>query len=275
MTVSDAQLVTTDRPGRGYIIGSAIIAVMLTILSVLTIQHRSDDSTAYVIGQFTGALIAPVLIGAVIYWVARWATRGNRAKSFKIMFWGLVVWFIVMLASFIGIITSPAFLSRYSITPADKEGLTVSSDSIRNKKLGFALPNPGDSFVRYEEAEEVLMHQFGHGRDMAVWVFRDSTRGMGLGIQVEALGSLDERGFRAYARAMRPKAFATVFSDTLTWAGNHREYTLGLHHDNGVLSITRCVPRLNKVRKLVVCVQMIGSDSANLAKVPNGLTVND
>lgn len=274
MTVSDAQLVTGDRPGRGYIVGSVILAFLLAMLSVLTIQHQSDEP-AYMIGQFTGALIFPALIGAIIYWIARWATRGNRSKSVKIMFWGLAVWFILMLASFIGIITSPAFLSRHTLTAADKQGLTVGPDSIRHQTLGFALPTPGESFVRYEEGEQVLLKQFGAGQDMAVWVLRDTAQGMGLAIQVTAFKSLDEQAFRALASGMIPKAFATVFSDTLTWAGNQREYTLGLRHDNGVWSITRCVPRLNKVKKLVVCVQMVGSDSANLAKVPNGLTVSD
>lgn len=111
---------------------------------------------------------------------------------------------------------------------------------------------------------------------MTVWVFRDAAQGKALAIQVVALTSLDEQSFRAYARGMKPAAaLATVMIDTLTWAGNQHEYTLGLRHDNGVLSITRCVPRLNEVKKLVICAQMVGGDSANLAIVPNGLTVND
>lgn len=274
MAVSDTQPVTADRPGRGYIVGSAIVAFLLAILSMLTIQRSSDDR-AYIIGQFTGALIAPALVGGIIYWVARWATHGDRSKSFRIMFWGLVGWFTLMLVSFMSVITSPAYLARHTITPAEQQGLIVGRDSIRHPKLGFSLPSPGKSFVRYEEGEQVLLKQFSLGSNMAVWVFRDTAQGMGLAIQVTALNSIDERGFRAFARGMKPKAaFATVQTDTLTWAGNHHEYTLGLRHSNGLLSVTRCIPRL-KPKVLVVCAQMLGMDSAGLTAIPNGLTVND
>lgn len=276
MAVSGAEPLATNRKGPKYIIGSAIICFLIVALSILTLQHRSGDDTAYMIGQFTAALFTPLLVAAVIYWVARWATHGNRARSIKIMFWGLAIWFIVMFATFIGVITSPTYLSRHIITPADEQGLVVSPDSIRHEKLGFSLPNPGGHFVRDEEVEQVLLTQFGRGRDMAVWFFRDTAQGMGLAIQVVTLKSIDEQGFRAYAREMRPSAkFATVLFDTLTWTRNRHEYTIRLRHDNGVLSITRCIPRLNRIKKLVVCVQMVGGDSENLAKVPDGLTVDD
>jgi len=275
MSIPDTQPIRTDPPSRGYIVGSVIVGFLLAVLSVFTIRTPTSADNAYRIGQLTGVLLGPILIAAIIYWVAHWATHGNRSKSIKIMFWGLVVWFLILLVSFIIVITSPAFLSPHTTTAAEKQGLRIDPDSIRHKELGFALPNPGESFVRYEEAEQVLVQQFGRGQDMTVWVFRDTAQAMGLAIQVVGFRSLDEQVFRDYARGMRPKKFATVFLDTLTWAGNQREYTLGLRHDNDVLSITRCVPRLNTTKKLVVCVQMVGGDSANLAKIPNGLTVND
>lgn len=275
MSVSDAQRVTTDRSVRRYIIGSVVIGFLLAILSILTMPHRSSDDTAYVLGQFTGALIAPLLIAAVIYWLARWRTRGNSSRSIKIMFWGLAVWFIVLLGVFIAVITNPVYHSD-TITSAEARGLTVSPDSMRHKEFGFAIPNPGASFVRDEETEAFLLKQFGRGSDMTVWFFRDSAQAMALAIQVVAFSSLDESRFRAFTRGMRPNgSFATVVTDTLTWSDTKHEYTLGLVHTNGNLSVTRCVPRLNRVKKLVICAQMVGPDPATLSMIPNGLTVND
>ena len=276
MTASSPEVGSVDRSGRIYLIALILLVVVLSLVSATATP--TPGTREYVAGQFFGQLIAPALLTAVVYAVVRVATRKKpRSSSIKITFWIVLVWSFLLFANFIANAgRAGAMRGSAVITKDQREALRVSPDSIKNDSLGFALPHPGTGFIRSTQVEQMVDRQLKNRRDMATWAFVDTAQGKSLAIQATTFPNLNEDAFRQLAGLMRKAARgASVFTETVTWTADRHEYVIGVHLPNGVMTITRCLPRLKKGAELFVCAQMAGPDTVGLSRIPNALTVVD
>ena len=228
MAESEIPSLSEGRSGRPYIVATTILVVLMGFLALF--QNVEGGSKAYIIGQAFGVVIFMALVTAVIYRVARFATKTKpRATSAKITFWISLVWFLLMLGTTVATITNPRLVSRAAITEKQRQALQVGADSIRNDSLGFVLPHPGADFLRSEKAESTLTKNAGLKPNMVLWFFRDPLHQRGLTIQVTTFLRLSETSFRSFARGLRNSVPASaIVSDTLSWTGKKSEYVLVL-----------------------------------------------
>lgn len=269
--------VTPQRSGKGFIFGSAILVVLSGFLSLLR-DRTSAKTTAYLIGTFVGGAAVVAVIGVIIYWIARAVGKTKpAATAAKIVFWVLFVLVLLNIFNFLGRAVNPRTASaQAAFTREQREGLRVGTDSIRHASLGFALPNPGSTFVRNQEMETRLAAQFGGQLppDYINWLFRDSTGTDGVAIQVTGFKGLNERGFRDFAHGMREGVSKTKFlGEDLVWDDKKREARLVTQHPNGLYLTSRCLPSLHPRPEYIVCVQTLSMQPDGLATVRDGLTL--
>jgi hypothetical protein len=269
----------TSRSGTGWIVGSAILVVLHGFLSMLR-DRTAAITAAYTIGTFVGGAVMSALIGLIIYGVVRAIGKTRPASTAaKIVFWVLLVLLILNVANFVGRAVNPRSASaQAAFTKEDRQGLRVDADSIRHVGLGFVLPHPGTTFIASPDAESLLAGQFG-GRlppDLVNWVFRDTTRGRLLIIQVIAAPGLNEQKFSEAARGLRKSvAKFKALSDTTVWAGPQSESRYVMQLPNGLYFVTRCVPSLKPRREYVVCFQAYSDEPTALTAVGKGLKVRN
>ena len=263
--------------GAGWIVGSGILVVLHGFLAMLR-DRTSARTTAYVIGTFFGGALVVGAIGLVVYGIVRAIGRTKPASTAaKIVFWVLFAFLILNVAQLLGRAVNPRSASaQAAFTDAQRHGLQIGADSIRNASLGFALPSPGPTFVPNHEFERQLAEQFGgqFPRDLIYWVLRDTAQRQGLSIQVTGLAGLNEKEFRGFAQGLREGVTKSkVVAEALIWNDTQREARLATHHPNGLYLVTRCVPSLKPRAEFIVCAMTYSEELTGMSTVSNGLTL--
>ena len=277
---------SAPRFGAGYWVGSVILLITSALLAMVRIPTPAEDTgrtpaehTAYAIGMIAGGVIALPLIALVVYGITRLIGKPKPAATAgKIAFWITSVLVFLNFAAFVGGAANPrTATAQPAFTDEQRQGLRVDPDSIRHASLGFALPTPGPTFTPNHEAERLFAEQFGGQlpNDLIVWVFRDSTRGQVLFVQVIGSPGLDEKQFRDAARGMRTGAGrkSKVLSESLVWDKVRREARVITQTPNGPYFVMRCVPSVKPRPEFVVCVQTVTEKPDALAAVSNGLSI--
>jgi hypothetical protein len=249
-------------------------AVVLLVMSAFLASLRTSpvgSGPAYLLGLVFGVASVGVLLALVVYGIARaFGKAKSGAGRAKIAFWTMFALFVLHLGQWVNNVTSGA-QSRSAIrspadtivTDAERQGLQISSDSIRHAGLGFVLPHPGSGFRVSPELQRQLDAGLSGQPGMAAWALRDTALGQALVILVGKFGPVNEAGFRTYAAGMRKGVSKSkIVEDTLNWRDPAGEYRLTLLHPAGAYITTRCVGRIE--RSAIVCVQAT-------AKQPNAM----
>jgi len=267
------------RSGAGWIAGSAILVILTGLLTMVR-ELTPAKTTAFVIGAFVGGAGASALLGGLVYWIARTVGKKKPASTAaRIVFWVLFVVLLLNILSFLGDAMKPRTASAQSgFTREEREGLRVDADSIRHTGLGFALPNPGPTFVADHEAERLLAKQFGGQLPSGLinWAFRDTAGGKILIIQATKSPGLNKEEFAKVAIGARTgaaRANGKMLSDTTIWDGPHREVRMLIQHPNGLYMVMRCLPSVKPRIEYIVCAQTLSADPNGLPAASNGLNV--
>ena len=163
---------------------------------------------------------------------------------------------------------------RPAFTSDEREGLRIDTDSIRNRALGFAFPNPSATFIIDRVFGRRIASQFGGEMppDYLAWILRDTAARQGIAIQVRRNPGLDEAGFRSFMKGIKEgSSGATVLQDDLIWSETRHEAGVTFRHPSGVYAI-RCVARLAGHGDYTICINTYSQDSLALAAVRKGLT---
>ena len=178
---------------------------------------------------------------------------------------------LVILAGLL--VISPTASAQTAFTGEERQGLQIGADSIRHAGLGFALPNPGPTFVRFPLIEQQMAAEFGGQLppDLIYWGMRDSTGGPILLIQVTGTPGLNESTFRDVLTGTKKgasRANARIVSEEVTWNDTRRETRITIQHPNGLYVAMRCVPSLRPGREFVVCTQIFSQKPDDLIAPP-------
>jgi len=106
----------SQRSGKGFIVGSAILVFLNGLISVAH-AHGPGKTTAHVVGAFFGGAVVFALIGLFLYGAVRAIGKTKSASTVaKIVFWILFVLILLNAASLLGRAVNPRAASAQAVT---------------------------------------------------------------------------------------------------------------------------------------------------------------
>ena len=268
--------------GRALIAGAVVLLVVNAFPSFLSnAGNAADDAGSlgywpYLSARLLGAAVAMVLIVGVVIAGVRVAGRARTlASKAKVAVWTLVALLVLNYSSFSRHALSPGTtISRIAVTDAERQGLTVTADSITHALFGFTLPIAGANVTRSPEFERRVMASFGEHRDqMMVWVFRDTVQRQVLMLQVTKLARVNESRLREFAAGMRNAlSKATPVDTTFAWRDSLGVFEMHGVQPTGLHFAVRCLARMGRLG--VVCVQTMAAESSALEASRAGLALH-
>ncbi|HEX9128791.1 MAG TPA: hypothetical protein VF850_06515 [Gemmatimonadaceae bacterium] len=239
-----------------FAIGAGVLLALTAFLSSLRTRPAVRD-TDYLIGRVIGAGLVFAVIGLVVYGIAR-AFRKARtgAGAARLAFWTMATLFVANCATLVAQDRPASPASGDTIvTDAERRGLQIDAQTIRHPVFGFVLPHPGPGFTTNLQYQRQMDEAFAKMPDNVGWAFSDSVKRQVLTIHVTKFVELDETAFRKFTQGVREGFIRSkVVDENLSWKPGIREYRVTALHQRGFYVKTRCIPRVEPGRSLIVCV---------------------
>jgi hypothetical protein len=270
-TLPDSGRTTTST--RLFAAGAAILLALTAFLSSLRTRPEVRD-TGYLIGRVVGAGLFFAAIGLVVYGIAR-AFRKARtgAGAARLAFWTMAALFVTNCATLVAQDRPASPVSSDTIvTVAERQGLQLDAKTIRHATFGFVLPHPGPGFTTNLPYQRQMDEAFAKMPDVVGWAFSDSVKRQVLTIQVTKFAQLDEGAFRTFSQGIREGFIRSkIVDENLNWKPGTSEYRIKALHQRGFYIKTRCIPRVEPGRSLIVCVGSTAAEPNDLESSLAGL----
>lgn len=253
-SLPDSSRTTTST--RLFAVGAAVLLALTAFLSTLRTRPAVRD-TDYLIGRVVGAGLFFAVVGLVVYGVARAFRKAKTgAGAARLAFWTMAALFVANCATLVGQVPSVSQTSADTIvTVAERRGLQIDANTIRHVAFGFVLPHPGPGFTTNLQYQRQMDEAFAQMPDIVGWAFSDSVKRQVLTIQVTKFVELDETAFRKFTQGVREGFIRSkVVDENLSWKPGIREYRVTALHRRGFYVKTRCIPKIEPGRSLIVCV---------------------
>jgi hypothetical protein len=257
-----------------------VAAVILLALNAYLTSLRSRPAirdAGYLIGKVFGAGVFFAVLGLVVYGIARAFRKAKTGgAAARLFFWTMAVLFIANCATLVAQVPSPKPASTDTIvTDAERRGLQVDSVMIRHTAFGFVLPHPGPGFSANLDYQRQMDETFAAMPDIVAWAFSDNVKRQVLTIQVIKMQQVDEGAFRTYTKGFREGFIhSKVVDETVRWNAGTKDYQLTMLHQRGFYVKTRCIPRVDAGRSLIICVGTTAFEPDALASSRAGLKLN-
>jgi hypothetical protein len=237
-----------------------VAVVILLALNAFLTSLRSRPTirdTGYLVGRVVGAGFFFAVVGLVVYGIARAFRKAKTGgAAVRLLFWTMVVLFVANCATLVAQVPSQKPASTDTIvTDAERKGLQVDTVMIRHTAFGFVLPHPGGGFSANVAYQRQMDEALAAMPDLVSWAFSDNAKRQVLTIQVIKMQQVDEGAFRRYTKGFREGFInSKVVDETVTWNAGIKDYQLTMLHQRGFYVKTRCIPRVDAGRPLIVCV---------------------
>jgi hypothetical protein len=241
---------------RLFAAGAAVLLALTAFLSTLRTRPEVRD-TEYLVGRVIGAGLFFAVIGLVVYGIARAFRKAKTgAGAARLAFWTMAALFVANCATLIGQVPSVSPTAADTVvTDAERRGLQIDAKTIRHVAFGFVLPHPGPGFTTNLQYQRQMDEAFAKMPDNVGWAFSDSVKRQVLTIHVTKFVELDETAFRKFTQGVREGFIRSkVVDENLSWKPGTSEYRIKALHQRGFYIKTRCIPRVEPGRSLIVCV---------------------
>jgi hypothetical protein len=258
---------------RLFAAGAAILLALTAFLSTLRTRPEVRD-TGYLIGRVVGAGFFFAVVGLVVYGIARAFRKAKTgAGAAKLAFWTMAALFVANCATLVGQVPSVSPTSADTIvTVAEREGLQIDAGTIRHTAFGFALPHPGPGFTTNLQYQRQMEEAFAQMPDVVGWALSDNVKRQVLTIQVTKFTQLDEAEFRKFTQGIREGFIRSkIVDENLSWKPGTSDYRITALHPRGFYVNTRCIPRVEPGRSLIVCVGTTAFEPNDLESSRSGL----
>jgi hypothetical protein len=255
----DPSLPNSSRTTRStwlFAIGAGVLLASTAFLSTLRTRPTVRDAD-FLIGRVVGAGLFFAVIGLVVYGIARAFRKAKTgAGAARLAFWTMAALFVANCATLAGQVPSVSPTAADTVvTDAERRGLQIDAKTIRHAAFGFVLPHPGPGFTTNLQYQRQMDEAFAKMPDNVGWAFSDSVKRQVLTIHVTKFVELDESAFRKYTQGVREGFIRSkVVDENLSWKPGTSEYRIKVLHPRGFYIKTRCIPRVEPGRSLVVCV---------------------
>jgi hypothetical protein len=251
-SVPDSRHSTTST--RLFWVAAAILLALTAFLTFLRGRPTVRD-TDYLIGKVVGSGFFFAVVGLVVYGIARALGKAKTgATAARLVFWTMVVLFVANCATLVAQVPPGSPSSNDTIvTDAERRGLQLDSATIRHPTFGFGLPHPGSGFSPNLQYQRQMDEAFPP--EMVGWAFSDNAKRQVLTVQVQKMLDVDEASFRRFTEGVREGFLKSkIVDENLNWTPAAREYRVTAVHPRGFYIKTRCIPRVEPGRSLIICV---------------------